>query len=471
MKLKLKKITSLSLILFFSSCLLTNIFGQTLPRLRVSDNQRFLVKNDGSPFFWLGDTAWELFHRLGREEAERYLKNRADKKFTVIQAVVLAELDGLTEPNVYGHLPLVDKNPAKPVEAYFQHVDWIVNKAEELGLYIGMLPTWGRWVNESNIFTPETAHVYGEFLGKRYKGKPIIWILGGDRNPLKATQTAIWRAMADGITQGAGDGKPENVLMTFHPQPFDLGSSSQFFHHDTWLDFNMHQNGHCAEKNVWDTIDKDYELTPVKPVLDGEPIYEDHPVCFDPNNRGYSNAADVRRHLYWELFAGAFGHTYGNHAVWQMWKPESKPINGPLHPWHEAIDRPGAAQMQYARALLESRPFLIRIPDQAVIVPAKVTGTVPGGGLKRISATRGADGSYAFVYVPASRAFSVHMDKISGTVKAWWFNPRDGKATLIGEFSNTGTREFTPPDAGEYLDWILVLDDAKKNFSAPGVVK
>src|SRR4030095_5102392 len=78
------------------------------PRLKVSDNKRFLVKEDGSPFFYLGDTAWELFHRLNREEADKYLENRAKKDFTVIQAVAIAELDGHTDPNSYGHLPLVE---------------------------------------------------------------------------------------------------------------------------------------------------------------------------------------------------------------------------------------------------------------------------------------------------------------------------------------------------------------------------
>ena len=114
-----------------------------LPRLKVTENRRYLQYDNGKPFLYLGDTAWELFHRLNREEATRYLTNRADKGFTVIQAVCLAQLGGLTVPNAYGALPLVDGNPAKPDEAYFRHVDFIVNKAEELGLYVGMLPTWG----------------------------------------------------------------------------------------------------------------------------------------------------------------------------------------------------------------------------------------------------------------------------------------------------------------------------------------
>ena len=123
--------------------ILTFITSLASAQLQVSSNKRFLQTSDGKPFFWLGDTAWELFHRLDREEAEKYLKNRADNGFTVIQAVALAELDGLHEPNPYGEIPLENDDPAKPREAYFQHVDFIIQKAEQLGLYIGLLPTWG----------------------------------------------------------------------------------------------------------------------------------------------------------------------------------------------------------------------------------------------------------------------------------------------------------------------------------------
>ena len=115
-------------------------------RLCLSENRRFLVHEDGSPFFYLGDTAWELFHRLDREESIRYLENRAGLGFTVIQAVVLAELDGLNEPNAYGHRPLHANNPEKPDASFFEHVDFIVRQAASLGLWTGMLPTWGdKW--------------------------------------------------------------------------------------------------------------------------------------------------------------------------------------------------------------------------------------------------------------------------------------------------------------------------------------
>lgn len=443
--------------------------------LKVSDNQRFLVTGDGRPFFWLGDTAWELFHRLNREEAERYLQDRAAKGYTVIQAVAIAELDGHKDPNPYGHLPLIDLDPARPAvqdgpdNDYWDHVDFIVDRANALGLTIGFLPTWGRYWHDTRddqkpIFTPANAETYSEWLGKRYRDKALVWIVGGDRPVDNDEQRAIVTAMARGLRRGDGG----THLITFHP-PGGKGSS-QWFHDADWLDFNMRQNGHVAEfTDRYSQTRADYDRTPVKPVIDGEPIYEDHPVSFNAKGLGHSIAADVRRPLYWDLFTGAFGHTYGHHSVWQMWAPGRNPINNPLLPWSEAIAQPGAEQMQPARRLLESRPFLTRIPDPDVVVTDRVPTSIPGAGRYYFASTRDSEGTYAFVYAPVGRAFQVRMDKIRGAkVKAWWFNPRTGTAEAIGEFPNTGEREFNPPNPGEMLDWVLVLDDAAKGYPTPG---
>jgi hypothetical protein len=453
-------------------------------RLKVSDNKRFLVTTDGKPFFYLGDTAWELFHRTNREEAERYLKNRASKGYTVIQAVALAEINGLNDPNSYGHRPLVNNDPTKPDvkdganNDYWDHVDFIIKRAGELGMYIGLLPTWGdkynkKWGAGPEILTANNAATYGEWLGKRYKDVPnIIWIMGGDRPLENDTHKEIIRAMAQGLRRGDGGGH----LMTFHPT--GGASSSQHLHNDEWLDFNMRQNGHVAEfTGRYDKTREDYDRTPTKPVLDGEPIYEDHPVNFKAKEFGHSIATDVRRPLYWNLFTGAFGHTYGHHSVWQMWQPGRQPINNPLLSWSEALDQPGAAQMQHGRRLIESRPFLTRIPDDSLIVMHKpdavdIPTAMPGAGLKRFVATRDSEGSYAMIYAPTGRKFKVNLTKLSGAkVRGWWFNPRDGKATLIGEWAKTTEREFVTPTPGEDMDWVLVLDDTAKKFGAPGVVK
>jgi len=443
--------------------------AEPLPKLKVSENHHFLVTESGQPFFWLGDTGWELFHRANREEADRYLGLRAKQGYTVIQAVVLAEMAGLTDTNPYGQLPLIDKNPLKPNEEYFKHVDWVVSRANALGLYIGMLPTWGdkwnkAWGAGPEIFTPENATAYGEWLGKRYRDAGLVWILGGDRPVENDRHKETLRAMAAGLKKGDGGAH----LITLHPS--GGAGSAQWFHNDSWLDLNLRQNGHQAEfTGRYDQTRVDYDRTPPKPVIDGEPIYEDHPVSFDAKKFGHSTASDVRRPLYWDLFSGACGHTYGHHSVWQMWTTNREPINNPLMPWPEAVEQPGAGQMHFAKALLLSRPFLTRIPDDTVLVSDRVPTSVPGAGRYRFVATRDSQGSFAMVYAPTGRKFKVRMEVIQGPqVKAWWFNPRNGQAVAAGEFANTGEREFTPPHPDEGLDWVLVLDDASKKFPPPG---
>lgn len=212
-------------------------------RLVVRPDGRALAYEDGRPFFWLGDTAWELFHRLTREEADHYLAVRAAQGFTVIQAVVLAELDGLTVPNAYGDLPLVDGDPLRPNEAYFAHVDTVVQRAAAHGLVVGLLPTWGdkfnrKWGVGPEVFTPENARAFGEYVGRRYRDAPVVWVLGGDRIPEEPEDFAIVNAMAEGVR--AGDGGRH--LLTYHPQ--GGYSSADVFSGAPWLAFHLFQSGH-----------------------------------------------------------------------------------------------------------------------------------------------------------------------------------------------------------------------------------
>ena len=232
--------------------------------LHVSADGRRLMKDDGTFFFYMADTGWELFHRCGKTETEIYLKDRKEKGFNVIQAVVLAELDGLNTPNTEGEIPLINNDPHRPNEAYFRHVDWVIQKAEELGMYIAVLPTWGdkwnkRWGVGPMIFDiPEKARKYGKWIGQRYKDQPnIIWILGGDRNPEKPEHFQIIRAMAEGIQKG----DQGSHLITYHPS--GGRSSSHWFHTEEWLDFNLAQTGHGKRNNpVYDLIGRDYHLNP-----------------------------------------------------------------------------------------------------------------------------------------------------------------------------------------------------------------
>jgi hypothetical protein len=466
----MNKSLTLSIIFIF---LINNLFSQEIPwkgpstelshgRLKISDNKRFLVHEDGTPFFYLGDTGWELFHRLNKEETEKYLENRRAKGFTVIQAVALAELDGLNTPNAEGNKPLTDNDPLKPNEAYFAHVDWVIKKAAEKGIYIGLLPTWGdkvdkRWGVGPVIFNKENAYKYGQWIGNRYKDFPnIIWINGGDRDG-GGENTPVWNALAEGIKS-----VDKNHLMTFHP--WGERSSSEWFHNSAWLDFNMCQTGHgqrsyAIYKRI---IVRDYSLTPVKPCFDGEPRYEDHPVGWNPEVLGWFNDADVRQALYWNLFSGAFGHTYGCHPIWQMKSPSSEPVGLARNNWYDVLDLPGAWDLMHARRLLESRPFLTRIPDQSLIAPSYFPET------DYVVATRG-DG-YALIYFPTGWSADIVLDKLGAEkITAYWYDPRKGEAKLAETFPGKGTRKFTPPSNGRGNDWILVLDDTARDFKIPGM--
>jgi hypothetical protein len=444
--------------------------GRALPRLRVSDDARGLVTEAGKPFVYLGDTAWELFHRLDRAEAARYLTVRAGQRFNVIQAVAIAEIEGLTAPNAHGDLPFVDGDPRRPAITpgrdprsaaqydYWDHVDWVIDEAERRGLYVALLPTWASWVNDGP-FTEENAGVYGEFLGKRYSARPLVWILGGDR---KADGfEGVWRALARGIATGAGGEEAHRrLLMTYHP-PATL-SSSRWFHGEAWLDFNMQQTGHrpVDVSRVSASISADWARRPTKPVLDGEPLYEDHPIRPDPRKFGYSTDAHVRQRVYWSVFAGGFGVTYGHHSVWQMVAPGRASRGGPTMYWDEALHRPAALQMQHLRALLESRPIPGRVPDPSLVLDAL-------DGHERIEATRG-DG-YLFVYSAAGQPFTLVLGKIAGAeLVAHWWNPRTGSAIPLERFPNQGQRSFRPPSEGLGSDWVLVVDDAARGFPPPG---
>jgi hypothetical protein len=445
----------------------------SLERIRVSANQRYLVTESGQPFFWLGDTNWELFHRLTREEAELLFETRARQRFNVLQAVALAEFDGLNTPNAYGDRPLLDNDPARPNEAYFQFMDDCITRAATHGLYIGLLPTWGDKVAHLGgegpiVFDAANAFSYGRCLGERYRAQTnVIWILGGDRPAATRDHDyrPIWRALAEGIE--AGSGQPG--LKTYHPPGGH--STSAWLQSEDWLDLHMLQSGHGGghDTPVWETIERDYARTPVRPVLDGEPNYEDHPVnpwpTYDSRN-GYFRDYDVRKQVYRSVFAGGCGVTYGHHSVWQFTGERHAPINFAEFAWTDALTRPGATQMQHLRNLMESRSPLTRLPDQSLLL-ALGHGRDQWRRDQHVRATRDADGSYAFVYLPVPMAVTVDVTPLAGErLAAWWYDPTSGAATRAGTFPRARELTLTPP--GHRPDWVLVLDDAARGFAPPG---
>jgi hypothetical protein len=463
----MKKILLVSL-LFLS---ITNIRAQqqnTPGRLVISKDNRYLEYEDGTPFFWLGDTGWFLFSHLTFDEIKKYLDNRVSKGFNVIQATLLGDFN-IKSPTRAGYSrALKSAEPLIPDESYFKFVDSVVALCLEKKVYLALLTTWGDKVVKSAgntvIFDSVNAFTYGKWLGERYQKFPnIIWIIGGDVPVVKdgINYIAVWRRMASGIREGT-KGK---CLITYHPNGYR--SSSEWLHNESWLDFNMIQSSHGnRDVPTWTFVSNDRHLTPVKPTIDAEPNYEDHPVHPWPKwnaDSGYFRDYDVRKQLYRSVFAGSIGVTYGHHAVWQFLSERDEVINYADRGWINALDRPGAFQAGYMRRLVESRSLKNRFPDSLIVTEGQGTTNQ-----SHIEAYRGGENDFAMVYLPIGKTIKVNTSFIkSGKFVAWWFNPKDASVKKIGLY-NVGQREFTPLSSGIENDWVLVLDDASKNFPTPG---
>lgn len=433
-------------------------------KLVVSENHRYLQTAKGTPFFWLGNTSWLLPERLNRDEVAFFLNKEQEAGFNVEQIQVLNAIPtynvfGQTANNAEFNFKDIDK---KGVYGYWDHLDYIVNVAEQNGIYIAMDCIWGSQINKMNI---KQAQAYGTFLGNRYKSHPnIIWMIGGDIRG--DVHPEIWDALARAIKKA-----DPNHLMTYHPRGRTI--SATWFNDREWLDFNMFQSGHRrygqrsgdgdytikenTEEDNWRYVKASQAINPLKPVLDGEPSYEDIPQGLHDFNEPRWKDCDVRRYAYWSVFAGAFGHTYGHNSIMQFMRPGIQPAYGAEKAWWDALKDPGYNQMKYLKMLMLTFPFRERIPDQTIIVGQN------GERYDRIIATRGND--YMMIYNYSGRPMQIDLTKISGEKKrVWWFNPSNGTLKYIGEFDNKIT-DFAYD--GAYMnnsDRVLIAIDAQKDY-------
>ncbi len=451
-------------------------------QIKVAKSQKYLVETKtGKPFFWMGDTAWEVFHRLKREDVIKYLDMRKSQGFNVIMGVALAENNGLIEPNRYGDVPFINldptnwavtegNNPKNEEEYdYWDNVDFVIEEAAKRDLYVGLLPTWGdkvvsNWGAGPQVFNKQNAYTYTKKLAERYKNKlNILWILGGDRpavyerNGKKHDDRPVWLTMAKGIRDIIG----EDAFITYHPGGSADGSA-QFFNTDEWLKMNAIQSGH-GSRNVeaWKTIHNDLELQPLKPIIDLEPCYEDHPVNpwdgkWTSESRGYFDAYDVRARIYRGVFAGGCGATYGHHSIWQFLDTALyNPINvgDTIISWEQALNAEGATHIHHLKNLMLSRSDLNRVEDSNLIVSDK------GKDYKDlIVATRNDAKTYAMIYLPQPEPITINLDILNpGRKLVSWFNPATGEYIILKEKHTTGNVSFTPPSNNQ-KDWVLVID-------------
>ena len=440
-------------------------------RLIVHEGSRIIQHENGTPFLWLGCTAWGMTEWLSRKEVDLYLDDRKSKGMNVVQLCLFwgKREDNPTRftanaPNYYGfkafsenkgfpdaNQPAVaEGGSAENPNDYWDHVDYCLKAIKERGMYAAILPFWGRrYVNATlkgqslPVFTMENIFQYGQFLGKRYGNEPhIIWVNGGD---VQADQggdyLTHYRLLAEGLLEGAtGEklkwdqpgGAWDKLFMTYHPDGSPMKNSSRWFHNDLWLDFNMIET-YIHRDSIVAAVQQDLQLKNPKPTVLGEPNYE------GVTDKTLAKAIHIRRQAYQSFFAGAAGFTYGT-AIDQT--VNSRLFSGPTNNWEVLLNMEGAGQLRHLKEFLEvSKWWNWELTDKLI---------VDGKGHGELEKLAVISGMKVLVYCPDNSKFSLNQKPAN---KISWFNPKSGKSisTVHGP-----QNEFSSPDGWE--DAVLVLE-------------
>lgn len=430
-------------------------------RLTVAANKRHFSL-DGKPFFWLGDTAWLLLEKLSYEEALVYLDNRAAKGFSVVQMTLVHKEH---YANAYHSPALLDNdfsrpNPDPAPQAFWPLARRVVDAAAERGIFMALLPSWGSFVSDGAL-AGDKIDAYTDFLAQTFGGCwNVLWLVGGDVRGSAALEE--FNRLGRNLRA-----KCPGQLIGYHP--FGRCSSSQWFHEEPWLDFNMFQSGHRRydqlKLNQWDDkldaesyygednyryVQHDYALTPIKPVLDGEPSYERIPQGLHDPSQPYWQAWDVRRYAYWSLLAGACGFTYGSNSIMQFWRGTEEGAYGVQEVWQEGLHLPGSMHMTHLRALMESIDWQSGIPAQDHLVDNNGKQYEYNLALRTSKAL--------CVYTYTGKPLSVNTTLLPQGACGWWFDPVSGGKSCFGPVTPTEKLTLTPPDrrCGQN-DWVLLF--------------
>jgi len=446
------------------------------PRLRVSENGHYLAGKDGAIVFLNGDTGWNLPLLIDRSDAEHYIKVRKEQDFNLL---CISALFGNHPSNFYGDAPFEKKDgrwdPARPLITdgkdpgnraeydYWDHLDYVLGLTEEYMMYVALVICFNDWVVGSGngqdrshiVFSKENAYEYGYFIGNRYKDKQnILWMLGGDRSAVygEFDYTGIYRAMAEGCVDGikgdrAFDGNydMEGILMSFHPQK-KHPKSSEWFHQDDWLTFNSIQ---ACPSDQEELIRADYLLDPVKPTWLFEGRYEHYTYAY--------KSWQVRFQAYLSVFAGGFGHVYGNEAIWDF-DPS----------WKTDIYRDGGLHMKYLNYILtkglDGADFGDLKPDTLVLANKNqgstsshcwMTRTLEAPYSSRIAAMAADDYSRVLVYSADGSTIELSKELLPTYFSAYWYDPRTGR---FSEKNKINHKQPLEADQFSLTDSILIFD-------------
>lgn len=433
-----------------------------MQKLKIHENGRYLSFADGTPFFYLADTAWDLFFRLSPEETEEYLRIRSEQGFNTVQAILLGGILDSSTPNIYGRRPLkqlkngfcrLDCPDLDGSDNYWEYVKTVIRCASKYGIYMALLPSWVNKYSEEMLFSEEKAYQYGAFLGDYFSDLlNIIWVIGGDYHPGHGTDHTPY---IEAIAKGIRENDRGNHLIAYHPAGGHT-SCDPHLKNRQLIDINGTQSSHAFGGY------RSYELLRAmrefeqKPFMDVEARYENHGACWKYYNYKF-DAADIRQTIYQNIMEGACGQTYGHASIFAFSNPPDDPgsygfylEDMPEPGWKEALFAEAAGQMKHLKNLRLSRPYyeLCAAPELVNTNDDILYG--------HISAARGTQ--YAFIYLPLGQSVTVHLSLLNGkAILASWYDPRTGTEEPFSLLPSEDAL-FVPPSQGKGHDWVLILD-------------
>ena len=433
------------------SCeLLEDRLTPSLPPLGIGADHRYLVDSAGSPFLIQGDAGWELIISTTQPEADQYLTARASQGFNLILVNLIDHLFGPNAPaNMAGQYPFFNSSTGQhrafidpPNEAYFTYADWVINRADQLGLYVLLDPSYlgsgggdEGFAQDMKAAGPTAMLQWGRYVGNRYKDfTNIIWVEGGDYSP-PASDKELVNQVALGIEEFS------NSIQTAHQQRGD--SAEEIWGSFPWLDLN---STYTSEVTYPNTL-LDYNRTPTTPSFLIEDIYEnEHDITF----------LLARAEKYWSVLSGSTGVLMGNSPIWGFDYDLDFPTLGT---WKNWLDSPLANDMSRLGNVFSSRPWYKLVPDQNHTVVTAGYGTF--GDTDYVTTARSADGTLVMAYTPSAHTLTVDMSKLSGPVTAAWYDPNNGSYSAVSgsPFANSGSQNFATPgnNSQPRPDWVLLL--------------
>jgi len=415
--------------------------------LKASANHRYLVDQNGQPFFIDGDAAWSLIAHLSDGDKDTYLANRQAHGVNMVIVNLIEHLYATNAPkDVYGNAPFTGKTFTTPNDAYFQHADYAINDAASKGivvlldpLYLGSNCDNEGWCTEVEAASTSDMQSWGQYVGNRYKNdNNIVWVIGGDMDP-STVKTQV-SAFVQGLTS-----VDSRHLITAHNAHDEMAVSPWVG--ASWLTLNAiytYNPNYEQGQNAWN-------VSPTLPFFQIESTYE---------NEHSSTQQQLRAEHYWAVLSGGGGYIAGNCPIWGF----GDGLLGNFCPsaglnWQGWLNSPGAANMQRIAGLFTSVAWWNLVPDWSHAVVTSGYGTY--GSTNYVTAERSSDGSLVVAYLPVAGTVGVNMAQLSGAVTAEWYDPTSGTYTSISgsPFTNTGTRQFTTPgnNAAGDADWVLLL--------------